>query len=360
MRDIETTVRRWYAERTRFALARVVATWGSGPRQPGSAMAITDQMKTVGSLSGGCIEGAVIEEALLLLAGKRGPGRLEYGIDDEHAWSFGLSCGGKLSIYLTEPGPEVWEAILYGLEQQESTVLLTQLQDGAASHALVHLDQRLLQAYDGSENIYDRDTVSNACTFAKTTKESTLTKIGGVDTFIDILPCPDELLIIGASHIAIHLVSFAQELGFRTVVIDPRRVFASKERFTVEPDELILEWPYQALTNRTVTEETYAVILTHDPKIDDDALSHLLTSRAPYIGALGSSRTHASRCKRLQEAGFDEQSINRIRGPAGLSIGAVSPEEIALAIMAQVIETKRTIFIDAQHDTSDTIHRSPK
>ncbi|MCY4375053.1 MAG: hypothetical protein OXC31_14930, partial [Spirochaetaceae bacterium] len=120
MRDIEAAVRRWHAAGTRFALAFVVATWGSAPRRPGGAMAVTADLQVAGSLSGGCIEGAVIEEAVRLLAGERGPGRLEYGIEDELAWSVGLSCGGKLSVYLTEPGRELWAALLAGLQRQRA------------------------------------------------------------------------------------------------------------------------------------------------------------------------------------------------------------------------------------------------
>jgi xanthine dehydrogenase accessory factor len=304
-------------------------------------MAVTADLQVAGSLSGGCIEAAVIEEAVRLLAGERGPGRLEYGIEDERAWSVGLSCGGRLSVYLTEPWPEMWNAILDGLERQRPAVLLTRLHDGGASHALIDLDEQRVRASAADGDTYRPDAVAAACDFAAAAQESALVQVDGVDIFVHLMPRPDELLIIGAGHIAVHLVAFARELGFRTVVIDPRRVFAASERFTVEPDELLGEWPDRALADRPVTESTYAVLLTHDPKIDDEALRHLLPSRAAYIGALGSSRTHGRRRRRLQEAGFDEQSIDRVRGPAGLPIGAVSPDEIALAIMAQVIEAKR-------------------
>ncbi|MDD9986989.1 MAG: XdhC family protein [Spirochaetaceae bacterium] len=354
MRDIEAAVRRWHAAGTRFALARVVATWGSAPRRPGGAMAVTADLQVAGSLSGGCIEAAVIEEAVRLLAGERGPGRLEYGIEDERAWSVGLSCGGKLSVYLTEPEPDVWEAILDGLEWQRPAVLLTRLHDGSASHALIDLDEQRVQASAGGDP-YGPDTVAAACEFAAAEQESGLVQVSGVDTFVHVLPRPDELLIVGAGHIAVHLVAFARELGFRTVVIDPRRVFATSERFAAEPDELLAEWPDRALAGRPVTESTYAVLLTHDPKIDDAALGHLLPSPAAYIGALGSSRTHARRRRRLQEAGFDKQAIDRIRGPAGLAIGAVSPDEIALAIMAQVIETKRAVRVPARPSPRDRV-----
>ena len=354
MRDIEAAVRRWHAAGTRFALAFVVATWGSAPRRPGGAMAVTADLQVAGSLSGGCIEGAVIEEAVRLLAGERGPGRLEYGIEDELAWSVGLSCGGTLSVYLTEPEPELWEAILDGLQRQRPAVLLTRLNDGRASHALIDLDERRVRAPVRGHTC-GVATVDAACEFAAGARESALVEIDGMDTFVHMIPRPDEMLIIGAGHIAVHLVAFARELGFRTVVIDPRRVFASGERFAVEPDELLAEWPDRALAGRPISDSTYAVLLTHDPKIDDQALRHLLASRAAYIGALGSSRTHARRRTRLREAGFADHAIDRIRGPAGLGIGAVSPDEIALAIMAQVIETKRTVRGAAPSNPRDRV-----
>lgn len=343
MRDIEAAARRWHAAGARFALARVVAAWGSAPRRPGGAMAVTADLQVAGSLSGGCIEAAVIEEAARLLAGERGPGRLEYGIEDERAWSVGLSCGGKLSVHLTELDRGLWDAIFDGLARERPAVLLTPMGGGGAAHTLIDVDDRRVRAASGRAGgaASGEDAVRAACDFAAAAQESALIAVCGEETFAHLLPRPDELLIVGAGHVAVHLVAFARELGFRTVVIDPRRVFAARERFAVEPDELLAEWPDRVLDRRPVTATTYAVLLTHDPKIDDTALRRLLGSPAAYVGALGSSRTHARRRARLRDAGFDAAAIDRIRGPAGLPIGAVSPAEIALAIMAQVIEAKR-------------------
>lgn len=337
MRDIEEAARRWQAAGTRFALARVVAAWGSAPRRPGGAMAVTADLQVAGSLSGGCIEAAVIEEAARLLAGERGPGRLEYGIEDERAWSVGLSCGGKLSVHLGELDRDLWDAIFDRLDRRRPAVLLTPMRGGGASHSLIDVDERRVRAGDAAA----ADAVRAACRFAAAAQESALIAVSGEETFAHLLPRPDELLIVGAGHVAVHLVGFARELGFRTVVIDPRRVFAARDRFAVEPDELLAEWPDRVLDRRSVTGTTYAVLLTHDPKIDDAALSRLLGGPAAYVGALGSSRTHARRRARLRDAGFDATAIDRVHGPAGLAIGAVSPAEIALAIMAQVIEAKR-------------------
>ena len=148
-------------------------------------------------------------------------------------------------------------------------------------------------------------------------------------------------MIIGAGHITIPLVRFAKELDFKTVVIDPRGVFSTPERFDIPPDKLISKWPDQVLNDWPLNEDTYAILLTHDPKIDDPALHILLKHDLPYIGALGSSRTHAKRCSRLEEAGIDKDSIKQIRGPAGADIGAQTVAEIALSIIADVIAAKR-------------------
>ena len=341
MRDIESTIRRWHNAGTGFALARVVTTWGSSPRRPGAALVITADLQVAGSLSGGCIEAAVISEAERLLSGKRGPGRLDYGIENESAWSAGLSCGGKMSVYLDEPNPDLWDAIINVLELQRPAMLVTRLRNDSASHILVDLEKRQPLAHS-IENRSDLDAlVEKSCNLAGGIQESTLFKIGNDEIFVHLLPRPDELLIIGAAHIAVHLVSMARELGFHTVVIDPRRVFATGERFVVAPDELLLDWPASALLGRRIDQTTYAIILTHDPKIDDQALHHLLTTDVSYIGALGSLKTHSRRSERLRKAGFTQAAIDRIRGPVGLSIGAVTPSEIALAILAQVVESKR-------------------
>ncbi len=341
MHDIESTVRRWRKTGTRFALARVVTTWGSSPRRPGAALVITADLQVAGSLSGGCIEAAVISEAEQLLAGKRNPGWLHYGIENENAWSAGLSCGGKISVLLDELAPDLWDAILKMLELQRPAMLVTQIRDDSPSHILVDLDKRQPLVQSMENYAESKALVEESCKLAIGIRESALLKIGDNEIFLHLLPRPDELLIIGAAHIGLHLVSLARELGFHTVVIDPRQVFATGERFVVAPDELLIDWPATALLGRPIGRNTYAIILTHDPKIDDEALHHLLMTDAAYIGALGSMKTHARRRERLKKAGFSESVIDRIRGPAGLSIGALTPAEIALAILAQVVESKQ-------------------
>jgi xanthine dehydrogenase accessory factor len=171
-------------------------------------------------------------------------------------------------------------------------------------------------------------------------RENRIVEIGGEEFFIQVFPRRDQLLIIGAGHITIPLVRFAKELDFLTVVIDPRAVFANPERFPVAPDHLISKWPEDILADWPLNEDTYAILLTHDPKIDDPALHILLKHNLPYIGALGSSRTHTKRCARLEEAGFDAASIAQIKGPAGADIGAQTAAEIALSMIVEVVAAK--------------------
>jgi xanthine dehydrogenase accessory factor len=171
-------------------------------------------------------------------------------------------------------------------------------------------------------------------------RENRIVEVGGEEFFIQVFPRRDQLLIIGAGHITIPLVRFAMDLDFLTVVIDPRTVFANPERFPVPPDQLISKWPDDVLPDFPLNEDTYAILLTHDPKIDDPALHILLKNNLPYIGALGSSRTHAKRCARLEEAGFDADSIAQIKGPAGADIGAQTAAEIALSMITEVVAAK--------------------
>jgi xanthine dehydrogenase accessory factor len=172
-------------------------------------------------------------------------------------------------------------------------------------------------------------------------RKSTELDAEGRRYFIHVLPTRERLIIVGAVHIAIPLVKFAKELGFETVVIDPRPALASAERFATEPDSMIAQWPEQALSGVEITPETYTVVLTHDPKIDDVALEAFLRSPAAYIGALGSRVTQEKRRKYLREKGFSDEDLARIHGPVGLNIGARSPEEIALSIAAEIVQVRR-------------------
>lgn len=299
------------------ALATVIETWGSAPRRVGAQLVVSGSGEMEGSVSGGCVEGAVVVEAMEVLA-EGGTKVLEYGVSDGDAFAVGLACGGNIRI-LVEPVGEggMPEAMLRALvaARAERTQLAYEVALDGSHRALVN---------DGHETRFRMD-------------RSGVSEDG--QTFVAIHNPPLRLVIIGGVHIAQSLVGMARDVGFDPVVVDPREAFGSEARF---PGTKVLnDWPDDALAEIGVDARTALVLLTHDPKLDDPALHVALRSDVFYIGALGSKRTHASRAERLGEAGFAEAEIARIHGPIGLDIGAAGPAEIAVSILAEMLQTLR-------------------
>ena len=299
------------------ALATVIETWGSAPRRTGAQLVVAGNGEMQGSVSGGCVEGAVVVEAMEAL--EDGALRLlEYGVSDGDAFAVGLACGGTIRI-LVEP------ICATGMPVE----MLRDLVAARAARRAVAYEVAL----DGSK----RKLVETGHADRFRMDRSEINEDGA--RFIAIHNPPLRLAIVGGVHIAQALVGMARTAGFDPVVIDPREAFGSPARF---PDaQLINEWPDEALSEVQVDARTAVVLLTHDPKLDDPALHIALGSEAFYIGALGSKRTHASRVERLKQAGFDEGQVARINGPVGLNIGASGPAEIAAAILAQMIQSLR-------------------
>ena len=348
MRDIWEEQLKWVESGEPFVLARVIHTWRSAPRKSGAGMLIGKGMRVAGSVSGGCIEGAVIEEALDALENGESR-RLSFGVEDELALSVGLSCDGEVSVLLekhwafsSDPNiQKVWNTLQNCIYNNNPAVLISPLpfETGSSTE-----EQDLLLILPDGENVgVMQNNYEEAVTLAGEAykeRENKIVELGGKELFVQVFPRHDQLLVIGAGHITIPLVRFAKELDFHTIVIDPRSVFATPERFAVPPDQLIPKWPDDVLPELPLNEDTYAILLTHDPKIDDPALHILLKNNLPYIGALGSSRTHAKRCARLEEEGFSTDSIAQIKGPAGADIGAQTAGEIALSMIAEVVAAK--------------------
>jgi xanthine dehydrogenase accessory factor len=341
MQDILPQLDEWLSADQPCALATVIETWGSAPRGVGSVMAIRDDMQVAGSVSGGCIEGAVIEEALQVIASDE-PREHGYGVSHETAWSVGLTCGGKVRV-LIEKHPaqggdaevEIWDHLKTALVANRPKVLMTRLDPEQHSYLLVDPTDGVVGDW---QNL--TEPAVEAARAAYIQRQSKVVEIAGERVFVRVFARRDQLLIVGAAHITVHLVALAAEIGFETTVIDPRQVFATPERFPVPPDHLSSEWPGDSLPDYDLNEDTYAVLLTHDPKIDDPALHILLRSPVSYIGAIGSRKTQDARNSRLQEAGFTAAEIDRISGPAGLRLGGRAPAEIALSIIAQIVQTK--------------------
>ena len=301
--DVINTAHIWDKEKRDFSLAVVVKTWGSSPRQVGSMMLIRDDGHIVGSVSGGCVEGSVIFSAKKILA-ESSAEILDFGVADQDAWSVGLSCGGKISVFVC-PRKKIQASLFEKLN---------------------------------SANV-NRETFQIECDFRNGKIFESKSSNSNDDCLpLKLIPKP-RLFIVGAVHITQYLIPMAKEAGFEAVLIDPRSHFATSERF---PNiEIINDWPDDALKKFHLNENDCLVTLTHDPKIDDPALLIALNSPLFSISCLGSKKTHASRRARLQKQGISEEQLSRINGPAGLNINAKNPAEIAVSILAELIKDWR-------------------
>jgi len=310
----------WHHAGKGAALATVVETWGSAPRPVGSQLAISAESEIMGSVSGGCVEGAVVVEALEALE----DGRcriLEFGVTDDQAFEVGLACGGRIRVMVEPVGRgKGWDPAL--LEE------LCAARAGRRAVAVVTDTEGWTREIIG----YDADPVRFDADRSGFIADSPA-------RFVAVHNPPLRLAIVGAAHIAQPLYQMAGLAGYDVTLIDPREAFASESRFPGAT--LVHDWPDAALAAHGLDIRTAVVTLTHDPKLDDPALQAALGSPVFYIGALGSTRTHAKRVARLQEAGFSEARIARIDAPIGLDIGSKSPGEIAVAILAQMTERLR-------------------
>ena len=339
MKELLLTLQKWNLEQKAFTLTRVIKTWGSSPRPVGSAMLVDEEGRMAGSVSGGCVEGSVVKSSAELLESAMAK-RLHYGVSDEDAWSVGLSCGGKIQVYqqmMISPHSsdenEIWLKLMQFLEHDQDFVLITPLVDGQTQNTLItpqgdRVGPSLSKA------------VHEAAMEAYTQRNHRVFEEDDKAWFIHVFPRQSQLLIIGSAHITADLVILAKTFGFKTIVIDPRGAFAHKTEYSQPPDETVEDYPSEVLNRYPLDANTYAVILSHDPKIDDNALHLLLRSEVAYIGALGSRKTHEKRTNRLLKAGYSQNEIDRIHAPIGLPIKAKTPREIALSIMGEIIAEK--------------------
>ncbi len=290
--------RAWKAHR--LGIATVVRTWGSAPRRVGAHLLMREDGLFEGSVSGGCVEGAVME-ALGRRMATGGGEVLHFGVADETAWEVGLACGGEIEVLVqaVEPGafpPGLFDRLAEARSRGETVTLATDL---ASARTAEGEDGAFVRRYDP----------------------------------------PLRLMLVGAVHIAQALVPIAAALGFRPQVVDPRTRFAAAARFPGL--EIDTRWPDEALADWRPDAASAVVTLTHDPKLDDPALEAALRSNAFYVAALGSRRTHAARLERLAARGFGAADLARIHGPAGLDIGAANPAEIALSVAAEMVQAWR-------------------
>jgi len=297
----------WLEKSGQCTLAVVAETWGSAPRKAGSLMVIGRGDQFEGSVSGGCVEAAVISEANALPEGTSHKS-LTFQVTTETAWQAGLACGGTIRIELFKLGKEATEPLKYSVEALESrkNAALTLHKNTTPPR----FEELLLES-----QLQESDTALS----------------------LAITP-PPWLIITGAVHIAQALAPMAVSCGYQVTVIDPRGIFTDDRNFPGA--EVIEDWPDEVLSNLGIDSSTAVVALTHDPKIDDAALTIALKSDAFYLGALGSKKTHQGRLGRLASE-FSKETLSRIHGPIGLDIGAASPAEIAISIMAEITQIRR-------------------
>jgi xanthine dehydrogenase accessory factor len=328
VREIASDIRRWRERGEEFAIATVVSTRRSAPRPVGSKLGVSASGELVGSVSGGCVEGEVYGNAQEVLAG--GPPRLlEYGISDDLALSVGLPCGGEIQVFVETADPEVVDRLVRLSEDGEHAVRLTVIGGDDVGAELLVLESGETFGSGPSELArYATELIRGG--------RSQTFEIEGRTVFCDVYGPPPLLVVYGAVDTAEALCRAAKGLGWRTAVADARGKFATADRLP-SADELIVAWPEEAFAQLGLDHASAVVVLTHDDKFDVPALRAALASEAFYIGALGSRRNQEQRRARLLEAGVDEAELDRLSGPCGLDIGADTPAETALSILAEIL-----------------------
>jgi xanthine dehydrogenase accessory factor len=334
VREILSELDRWRAAGDRIAVATVVATRRSAPRPIGSKLAVSESGELAGSVSGGCVESEVVEAAREVLAGGR-PRLLTFGISDDLALSVGLPCGGEIDVWVSEPDPDHLVRLAEVAREERRAVSFTDLDDGT---------ERLVP--DGDNPVAD-DLIRGG--------HSKVVELHGRRVFADVFGPPPRLLVYGAVDTADALCAVAGGLGWHTIVADARGRFATRERLP-NAHEVIVAWPQETLAQVQPDHATAVVVLTHDDKFDIPMLVGTLTTDAFYIGALGSRRNQERRRERLLEAGVHESALDRISGPAGLDIGAHTPAETALSMLAEIMAVRAGRDGGRLKDSSGRIH----
>lgn len=337
MKDILSQATAWLAGGEAVALATVIHTWGSSPRREGAKMAFTPGGAIAGSVSGGCVEAAVVEAGLDVLRSGR-PRLLHFGVADETAWEVGLACGGQIDVFVQPLDPVFFAQVRESLEAGKPFAIATHLRGPGSLAGRSRVFQGgELPAADPLDT-WVADCARQTLAEGRPQRYSMESSGGTLELFVEPVQPAPLLVIVGGVHIAIALSELAKTLGYSTVVIDPRRAFGNTGRFP-HAGRLIQAWPEEAFSQITISNSTAIAMLTHDPKIDDPALKIALSGPAFYVGALGSRKTQEKRRQRLLAEGVPAGQLDRLHAPIGLALGGVTPEEIALAIMAEIVAT---------------------
>ncbi|MFE5493403.1 XdhC family protein [Streptomyces virginiae] len=353
MLDIAEELNRWVEQGRDFAVATVVAVGGSAPRQPGAALAVDSEGTAIGSVSGGCVEGAVYELCRQALEDGETV-RERFGYSDDDAFAVGLTCGGIIDILVTpvpvgSPARAVFEAALAAASRGEAAALARIAQGPAElmGRAVLVRTEGPFEGGLGGHPELDRTVAEEARAMLDAGRTGVL-EIGAdgrlcgepLKVLVESSVPPPRMIVFGAIDFASALVRIGKFLGYRVTVCDARPVFATKNRFP-EADEIVVDWPHRYLESTGVDGRTVLCVLTHDAKFDVPLLELALRLPVAYVGAMGSRRTHEDRNKRLRDVGVTEIELARLRSPIGLDLGARSPEETALSIAAEIVANRR-------------------
>jgi xanthine dehydrogenase accessory factor len=370
MREVLTEIETWRKEGKAVAIATNVKKDGSSLRPLGAKMSMTKAQtgaefnpEIAGSVTGGCIESAVYEEAQEVI--KNGePKLLHYGVSSEETpWEIGLSCGGSLDVFVESLDSPAWRemypVIKNCIEENQVAAVATVISGtGMGKKLMMWPDGRALGSLGNPAlDVQVRPWIQNQIDAQEAGwKSFTLAAhhVIQVDVFVDVFTPIARMIVVGAVHIAIPLVRLAKALGYHTIVIDPRTAFATRERFP-HVDELITEWPSTALENLHPDEGTYIAVISHDEKLDNPALKVALASPARYVGVLGTRKKIPQRHAALRELGVSDEQLTRLHAPVGLDLGAILPDEIALSILAEMVAAKHgKMRIPTEDDRSKT------
>jgi xanthine dehydrogenase accessory factor len=363
MLEILAGLEDWQRAGTPAALVRVVDVDGSGPRLPGAAMAVNQRSEVLGSLTGGCIESAVVSDALDLLAESHPIGRVRtFGYSDDDAFSVGLTCGGTVHVFLEPLDWAMFDEIRRAVAERRPLAVATVVDGpGVGRHLVVGAGSGTGTLGDADlDRVVARDAVGELEAGRSSVRHYGPEGQAGeasVAVFVDSFAPPPRMFVFGAVDFTASLVRVAKLLGYHVTVCDAREVFATTARFP-EADEVLVDWPNRVLdaVGVSLTERDAVCILTHDHKFDVPAVLSALRTDVGYIGVMGSRRTHADRVDRLREAGVEVAELDRLMAPIGLDLGARTPDETAVAICAEIIAMRTGRRVASLRDASGPIH----
>lgn len=347
MRDILDTIRRWQDAGEAFALATVVDTSSSAPRGPGAAVAVHPDGTVLGSVSGGCVEGAVVETCREVLDGAA-PRLVTYGYSDADAFEVGLTCGGTIHVFVETVAPDDeldLDAVAEAVDADAPVAVATVVDGPGQLGRSITVWPDRVEGSLGTEGLDAAvlDDARGLLAVGHSARRHYGTegqrRVDDVGVFVEVFAPRPRMLVFGAIDFASAVASVGRFLGFQVTVCDAREVFATRARFP-DADEIVVEWPHRYLARTHVDQRTVICVLTHDPKFDVPVLVEALQTDAAYIGVMGSRRTHEDRLERLVEAGLTDEQLTRLRSPIGLDLGGRTPEETAVSIAAEIVQQR--------------------